>query len=780
MTSDLPVSEVQRRATHAAAGEHSTLGIPRKVGREFVGKDWFGGDWLRRVQARDAEWEEGEDEWTDEAREAALEARRRGAKKKANKPRIASSRVEQESMLREQWAKSGREMDYEDVWNDKKTERAWNDEIAEWNKRNLLDQINPDPDVDYHFGSHPEFERYFDDKYLKGKMAPFPGVKRSNEYFEEDGSPGVYLHKREVPGYGDERREHRECETFGNKEYCDEEGEDSFSFDRAGSARIYDADGRLHVENTNISKANICSYVGREIPNYEGLGLDATRQYRLYRDPTELTRGAATFNNIPVLSEHVPVSAEHHRPELVIGSTGTDAVFDGTYLKNSLVFWAGSAIDMIEDEEQRQLSCAYRYRADMTPGTVGGQPYDGVMRDIVGNHVALVREGRAGRDVMVGDMKPGDCEDHFGDEWSEEARKAAAEARANKSHENTLFNRSTNLRKEDEEAGFQKMMKFQRKNKGKSYDPTQDGAAAMDVKQVLTRKAAAAHGAVHAFLYGKLAQDSELDLTPLFSGVTAENYAEMVPEVAAGISRLARGHLAQGAKLDGLREVLLAMDTCAMDEDEDEEDKKKAEDDWDDEEDKKKQKEAEDRRRAADAAETDEEKKVRMDRRARDKKAWDASEEETDEEKERRMAARGDKRAKDKSMGRDELTLLRDEPRVRAADIKIAVDSAVSMALDGARKQHVAFREAERAVRPYVGEIAVEKFTCDSADAVYATALKMRGVETKGVHPSAYPAMLKMLSLAGARAEKSTYAQDAAASADFNTRHPEVARIRCV
>ncbi|MCV5420626.1 DUF2213 domain-containing protein, partial [Escherichia coli] len=33
-------------------------------------------------------------------------------------------------------------------------------------------------------------------------------------------------------------------------------------------------------------------------------------------------------------------------------------------------------------------------------------PYDGVMRDIVGNHVALVTEGRAGSDVVVGDSIP--------------------------------------------------------------------------------------------------------------------------------------------------------------------------------------------------------------------------------------------------------------------------------------------------------------------------------------------------------------------------------------
>ena len=42
----------------------------------------------------------------------------------------------------------------------------------------------------------------------------------------------------------------------------------------------------------------------------------------------------------------------------------------------------------------------------MTPGDYQGEPYDGLMRDIVGNHVALVREGRAGADVVVGDMLP--------------------------------------------------------------------------------------------------------------------------------------------------------------------------------------------------------------------------------------------------------------------------------------------------------------------------------------------------------------------------------------
>lgn len=176
------------------------------------------------------------------------------------------------------------------------------------------------------------------------------------------------------------------------------------AMDRApGSVRSYDVDGRLHVSSAPISKANVCPYLGNEIPEFESLGLMPDRLYQLYRDPAELAEAVATFNNLPILSEHVPVSALDHHPELVIGSTGTDARYAMPHLTNSLVVWSAQAIERIESGAQRELSSAYRYRADMTAGYFNGQRYDGVMRDIVGNHVALVREGRAGPDVVVGD-----------------------------------------------------------------------------------------------------------------------------------------------------------------------------------------------------------------------------------------------------------------------------------------------------------------------------------------------------------------------------------------
>lgn len=169
------------------------------------------------------------------------------------------------------------------------------------------------------------------------------------------------------------------------------------------SVRDKDLDGRLHVRVTNISKANVCPYRGQEIPDSDKLGLDPEKIYQLLRSPEELEKAASTSNNIQLLSEHIPVTADDHQSEFTIGSTGTDAAFVDPYLQNSIVVWAGSDIEDIENEIKKELSSAYRYRADMTPGVFKGVAYDGVMRDIVFNHVALVKKGRAGSDVVVGD-----------------------------------------------------------------------------------------------------------------------------------------------------------------------------------------------------------------------------------------------------------------------------------------------------------------------------------------------------------------------------------------
>lgn len=172
------------------------------------------------------------------------------------------------------------------------------------------------------------------------------------------------------------------------------------------SVRTKTADGHLRVAVSPISKATVNPYYGKEIPDYESLGLDPSKIYYLLRCPIELERAAPSFCNLPILIKHQPVASNDHPKALVMGATGSDACFVAPYLQVSMSIWDDAAIAGIESKEQAELSSGYRYRADMTAGEYEGIKYDGVMRDIVGNHVALVDVGRAGHDVVVQDRTP--------------------------------------------------------------------------------------------------------------------------------------------------------------------------------------------------------------------------------------------------------------------------------------------------------------------------------------------------------------------------------------
>jgi len=174
--------------------------------------------------------------------------------------------------------------------------------------------------------------------------------------------------------------------------------DEAFAFDRS-SVRFEDRDGHLHVAMANISKATVNPYIGREIPGWQELKLDPNKVYLLLRDPEELKKGASSFGGKPFLIEHRPLNANDHPYRKVIGAILKPVKFNDPYLQAPLVVWPTEAIDLIKSGEQREISCGYRYTPDMRPGKYQGQPYDGVMRDIIGNHVTLVEEGRAGPDV---------------------------------------------------------------------------------------------------------------------------------------------------------------------------------------------------------------------------------------------------------------------------------------------------------------------------------------------------------------------------------------------
>ena len=120
-----------------------------------------------------------------------------------------------------------------------------------------------------------------------------------------------------------------------------------------------------------------------------------------------------------------------------------------------------------------------------------------------------------------------------------------------------------------------------------------------------------------------------------------------------------------------------------------------------------------------------------------------------------------------------------DKKYVTVEDMQTAIATATKVATDSAQKIQRDIREAERAIQPYVGNLAM---TFDSAEDVYRKALKMIGVKgIDRVDASALRPILEMQPLPGSRKTASPSAKvaaDAASTSDFNSRFPDAGRIR--
>lgn len=180
----------------------------------------------------------------------------------------------------------------------------------------------------------------------------------------------------------------------------------TLAYDKAISFRWHDEDGRMHVDRSNLTRVQVAPYRGAEIPGWESLKLDPEKIYYGYRSADELSDPETIKSVIGI-----PIQLNHHldypsapAKDTRVGSTGDLAQFDGTYLSNSLHIQDEDACRRIRDGSMRQLSLAYHYDPDFnSSGEYKGQKYDFTMRNIRGQHLALVEEGRAGDSCVVED-----------------------------------------------------------------------------------------------------------------------------------------------------------------------------------------------------------------------------------------------------------------------------------------------------------------------------------------------------------------------------------------
>lgn len=436
----------------------------------------------------------------------------------------------------------------------------------------------------------------------------------------------------------------------------------------------------MRVEESRISKANVCPYKGSEIPNSAALGLDPNKIYRLYRDPEELRQGASSFEGKPLLIRHVPINAELPSKELWVGTIGK-VTYEHPYLiTRPLMVLTQEAIDLIESETQRELSAGYRYEAIMGPGSVDGQQYDGRMVNIRGNHVAIVGEGRAGHDVHVADESPPELR-------TAPASRATTESRSMKKTPKVITLVSQLLRSEN---------------------PSVD-----DVR---------------------LAFDAALGETPAKSVISLDESEKEEAEKKAKDAKRARGSdedLTEAEREEAHDEAREAKEG-AHDEKEEAEDaaEEKADKDKDDEE-------AKDRKAARDARKgARDARKGARDARAHDRKrAHDAAGHNRAQNMDGKAKGRDEKRGKD---AMPDKTDHRNDFRSGDSVTKDEMSAAIKAAIERTKASERAAAQAREAVRPVVGAVDI---AMDSAEKIYGFALQSAGVDLSGVPETAYAAL---------------------------------------
>lgn len=111
----------------------------------------------------------------------------------------------------------------------------------------------------------------------------------------------------------------------------------------------------------------------------------------------------ASFAGKAITMEHPPALLDsENTKDYQIGFTGSEIVYDNGFVRAVMTVTDRDVIERIMHGDVREVSAGYRVNYDPTPGvTDSGEHYNGIQTEISGNHVAIVRRGRAGPQVKL-------------------------------------------------------------------------------------------------------------------------------------------------------------------------------------------------------------------------------------------------------------------------------------------------------------------------------------------------------------------------------------------
>lgn len=165
---------------------------------------------------------------------------------------------------------------------------------------------------------------------------------------------------------------------------------------------IEDENGYITWPETKLSKPGVFPYLGREISP----DLDPDKVYNVYRPEEELNNPETieSFKLSPWFPRHEMAGDEFTAAEEigVQGTTGQDVSYvEGKGLVGTVKVF-GSKLKAAIRAGLRELSCGFRCSWEVVSGTSpDGVNYDVVQRNIRGNHLASVDEGRMGSQFSV-------------------------------------------------------------------------------------------------------------------------------------------------------------------------------------------------------------------------------------------------------------------------------------------------------------------------------------------------------------------------------------------
>lgn len=167
------------------------------------------------------------------------------------------------------------------------------------------------------------------------------------------------------------------------------------------SKRKVDRNGWLVVNDNPISKVGVFDYLGSEIN-----APDPKKIYKVYRPAEELERSETieSFKLLPFIDEHEMLGKDATPAEKkgISGTIGEQVYFDYPYLRGNIKVMSSKALEKI-DGGKIDLSPGYLSTYDFEEGVFEGQKYDAIQRNIRANHLALVGDGRTGKDVAIQD-----------------------------------------------------------------------------------------------------------------------------------------------------------------------------------------------------------------------------------------------------------------------------------------------------------------------------------------------------------------------------------------